>query len=276
MLVAAPSEEHAVPEPLVTYDWCASTGGALTPAQRRRLLARSLAAYADHATGLARLALGRRADGPVVLPTAPDAALTRAAVEVAADQGPELEGHGFRTWLFGGALAERDGAVLDPELFHVAAICHDAGAAQSVAGEDFTIRSADTAVAAFDRADRPLDADRARQVRDGVVAHTTAGVTVDVSTIGTYVQAGAMLDLAGVRLVDLPRATVDEVFARHPAGAVRDRILRVIRDEAAAVPRGRFAQLRRLGLGLAVRTSPSLRGRRTPQVPERAGTAEDT
>lgn len=246
-------------EPLISYDWCRETGGALTPAQRRTLLLRSLRTYGAQVKDIARLASGRRSTEPVRLPTAPDGAVIDAAVEAARDQGPDIEGHGFRTWLFGGALADRDGVDLDPELFCVAAIVHDAGGAQAVGGEDFTIRSADIAMAALDLHGGDFSADRRTALRDGIVAHATAGVRPDESAIGAYVQAGALLDLAGMRITDLPGDTIREVFQRHPAGTVKQTIVRVIDEEARAVPEGRFALSRRLGLALAVRASPTLR-----------------
>ncbi len=247
--------------PLVSHDWCVATGGTLTAEQRRLLLGRSLAAYSRHAVDLVRLALGRRSTTVVALPESPDDDLVEAALKAASAQGPDVEGHGLRTWLFGGALATLDGVELDPELLCVAGIAHDAGTASAVPGEDFTIRSARIAVQAFEDAGKPLDEARATALRDGIVAHLTAGVTVEDTAIGTYVQAGALLDLAGMRLIDLPASVVDEVFDRHPAGGVRDTIVRVIDAEARALPGGRFAQLRRLGFTLAIRTSPSLRGR---------------
>ncbi len=245
---------------LVTYEWCARTGGTLTREQKRYLLRRTIASYGDHARGLVRLATGRRAGVDLVLPTVPDSALVDAALEVGRDQGPELEGHGFRTWLFGAVLAESDGVRVDPELLCIGGILHDAGAAEAVAGQDFTVRSADTAVLAFEKAGRPLDDARAAQLRDGIVAHATAGVTPEESALGTYIQAGAMLDIAGVRLADLSSSLVKEIFARHPNTGVHAVILRLIEAEAKAVPDGRFAHLRKLGLGLAAATSPTRRG----------------
>lgn len=246
--------------PLVSYEWCRRTGGSLTAPQRRRLLAASLRAYSAHARDLVRLATGQRRTEPVALPTAPDSGAVDAALKAAAEQGPDLEAHGLRTWLFGGALAALDGVKLDDELFCIAAIVHDAGAAEPVDQEDFTVRSADMGVEALHALGK-TDPDRERQLRDGIVAHLTSGVTVEESAIGTYVQAGAVLDLAGLRLVDLPKGTVEEVFDRHPAGHIRQRIIRVVREESEAVPEGRFAQLRRLGFTLAIQASPTLRNR---------------
>lgn len=244
---------------LTTHEWCARTGGALTRRQKVALLVPITKMLGQMAAGTARLAAGRRAPG-ASLPIAPGSGLVEAALEEARDQGPDLEGHGLRTWLFGGALAALDGVPLDAEAFCVTAIVHDAGAATTVDREDFTVRSAEVAVRSFARAGVALDPDREREVRDGIVAHATPGVTVEQSAIGAYVQAGAMLDLAGLRLADLPRATVREVHDLHPPGTMKQTILRLINEEARAVPDGRFALARRTGLAVSVRLSPTLRG----------------
>lgn len=245
---------------LRTAAWAERTGGALTSSQRRGCVVASLATYARHGRELALLALrvGRPDGDPDRwLPTVPDGALTAAALEACAAQGPEMEGHGLRTWLFGGALAGRDGVALDPEHLHVAAIAHDVGLATPVQGQDFTLRSADAAVAAWAAAGRPLDDAAARTTRDAIVAHTTPGLDPAVEPMGAYLQLGAMVDLVGLRLRDLPEAVVAEVYRRHPQPGFRAALVRAFDAEAEAVPRGRFALLRRLGFTLAVRTAPT-------------------
>lgn len=246
--------------PLRSHAWARATGGALTRRQRLHCTAASLSTFAQHGAQLARLATGvGRPEGTPDewLPAAPDPALSDAALAVARDQGPEIEGHGLRTWLFGAMLAAGDGVDVDHDLLHVAGVCHDAGAARVVEGEDFTLRSAELAVAAFERAGRPLDERAATLLRDGIVAHATPGLDRERDTLGAYVQDGAMLDLVGLRLVHLPAAVVEEVYRRHPQDGVREAIARAVRAEARAVPRGRFALLRRLGLLLAMRVAPN-------------------
>ena len=82
-------------------------------------------------------------------------------------------------------------------------------------------------------------------------------MTVDRDgALATYVQAGALLDLAGLRLWDVAQSAVDEVAARHPSGGS---LAPLVRAEARAVPKGRFALLVRSGGLIAMRLSP-LRG----------------
>ena len=87
--------------------------------------------------------------------------------------------------------------------------------------------------------------------------HATPGITVDRDgALGVYVQAGAMFDLAGLRLGDLTRAYRDDVISRHPRDGVTADLLAMIKAEASANPDGRFALLRRCGLPMLLRLNP--------------------
>ncbi|MEL7208698.1 MAG: hypothetical protein AAGK32_10785 [Actinomycetota bacterium] len=254
--------DHSPDGALRTERWAIETGGALTAVQRRACRRAALPTYARHAKDLVLLAarLGR-ASGSVVdwMPAAPDSALTRAALEECADQGPDMEAHGLRTWLFGSMLAGADRIDLDPEMLHVASIAHDVGLADAVDGEDFTVRSAAAAARCFGRAGRELEGEQEQGLRDAVVAHTTPGIDVDEDPLATYIQAGAMVDLVGLRLRDLPRDVVAEVYRRHPQRALRDALPRALEAEAEAVPEGRFALLASLGFGWTVKLAPNRR-----------------
>ncbi len=74
--------------------------------------------------------------------------------------------------------------------------------------------------------------------------------------LATYVQAGALADLGGLRIWDLPAATVEAQLARHPRTGLVTDICSRIRAEARAVPGGRFALASRWGLRLAIRMAP--------------------
>ena len=83
--------------------------------------------------------------------------------------------------------------------------------------------------------------------------HATPGVDPDADgALGTYVQAGAMLDLGGLRLWDVSERVVESVTRRNPRGDM----MPLIRAEAKAVPQGRFALLVRCGMLVAMRLSP--------------------
>lgn len=242
------------PERIGGIRWVERTGGALTPAERRRLVAPILRGQANGLVGRLALMLGRRASSMPDVPAPPDSLLARAAEDAAADQGAVLLGHAHRTWAYGRALAVIDGVDVDEELFYVACLLHDAGLTEAVAGQDFTLRSA-AACADVARAHR--SAPDVEELRDGVTAHTTPGASVDTDgPIACYVQAGATCDLGGLRLVDLTARFVDDLLVRHPSDGLADDIIGRIRAEAEAVQDGRFALLRRTGFTTAIRLAP--------------------
>lgn len=127
--------------------------------------------------------------------------------------------------------------------------------AQPVPGRDFTLASAERTLAAATTAG--VDDDRAQALADAICVHTTPGVAVDRDgELGCYLQWGAMVDGAGLRIWDVAPANVAAILQRHPRVDFKRQLLALIRAEAAALPQGRFGLLVRCGLPLAVRMAP--------------------
>jgi len=247
------------PQRLGGLAWARRTGGQLTRTERRRLLIATAVGQWENAVGRAKLALGR-------LPAAaervdldsfqvPDSKFAREAEEACAELPPTLQGHSYRTWLFGRALASVDGYAMDDELFYCGSLLHDYGIVSPTANRDFTLGSVERMLSCADAAG--LDDERADLLADGICVHTTPGVRVDTDgVIGCYLQWGAMVDGAGLRMWDVAPRNVDEVLRRHPRGDFKRDLIAMMRAEATAVPRGRFGLLVRCGLPLAVRMAP--------------------
>jgi hypothetical protein len=250
----------ADPNRLGGLAWARRTGGALTAAERRRLIGAIAAGQVANAVGRVKLALGRLPDGASAIDVSdfepPDSKLAQEAEAACAEQPDLIAGHSYRTWMWGMALAALDRAQLDRELFYCAALVHDWGATVPVPGEDFTIRGADRALECASAAG--LDPARAELIADGICGHTTPGATVERDgAIAYYVQYGAMVDGAGLRSWDVAPHNIAEVLRRYPRGAGFKRGLsEIIKEEARAVPGGRFALLNRSGVTLAVRLAP--------------------
>lgn len=209
--------------------------------------------------GRTKLALGRipEAAARVDLETVrvPDSRFAREAEEACAELPPTLLGHSYRTWLFGHALAAVDGCVLDEELFYSGALLHDYGIVNPTAESDFTLGSAERMFACAQTAG--VDAQRADLLADGICVHATPGITVETDgPMGCYLQWGAMVDGAGLRIWDIAPGNVAEVLRRYPRGEFKRDLVSMIRAEAAAVPAGRMGLLVRCGLPLAVRLAP--------------------
>jgi hypothetical protein len=213
----------------------------------------------ENVVGRAKLALGRlpAGAGNVDLNTfeAPDSLFAREAEQACAELPATLVGHSYRTWLFGRALAAVDRRELGVELFYCGALLHDHGIARPTPGRDFTLASAERTLACAETAG--IDEDRANALADAICVHATPGVEVDRDgELGCYLQWGAMVDVAGLRIWDVAPANVSEILERHPRGDFKRELVTMIRAEAAAVPQGRFGLLVRCGLPLAVRMAP--------------------
>jgi len=230
--------------------WLSASGGRLTWDQRRRMLITSFGTQGQ----LISQRLRRRKPATVDLAGVvrmPDSRLVREAEEAALCQSPAILAHGYRTAVFARALALIDGVEVDHELLAVCGLLHDAGLFPSVTGEDFTLRSATIAA---DVARRVGHSEACEHLFDAVVVHTTIGVeAARDGALGAYTQFGAMVDLAGLRERHLPHDLVARTLHEHPRKGFAREILKGLAGEARAVPGGRFAFLRCVGFGPAVR-----------------------
>lgn len=239
--------------------WTRRTRGALSGAERRRLLGAIVLGQGEYLASRLKLATGRVPAGAASVVAAdimpPDSQLAREAEVACAEQTPGLIGHGYRAWIFGRALAALDGEALDSEQFYVASLLHDHGLMHTVPGEDFTIRSAARAEEcghACGTPQRDLDA-----IGDAITVHATPGIKVETDgALGVYVQAGALVDLVGIRADQLTREFRTEALARYPRAGLANEITRLIAAEAKAVPKGRFDLLRRCGFSQLIRVAP--------------------
>jgi len=213
----------------------------------------------ENVLGRAKLALGRlpAGAGAVDLSTfeAPDSSFAREAEQACTEQPAAIVGHSYRTWLFGRALAAVDRRELDVELFYCGALLHDFGIAQPTPGRDFTLASAERTLTCA--ADADVADDRAEVLADAICVHVTPGVAPERDgALGCYLQWGAMVDGAGLRLWDVAPANVEEILRRYPRPDFKRQLVAMMRAEAAAVPKGRFAVLVRCGVPQAVRMAP--------------------
>jgi hypothetical protein len=247
------------PQRLGGIGWARRTQGRLTSRERGRLLAAIALGQWENLLGRAKLSLGRLPPGAANVDlgafTVPDSVCAQEAEQACAELPTALVGHSYRTWLFGRALAAVDGSELDVELFYCASLLHDHGIVQPTTGRDFTLASADRALACAKASH--IDDDRADVIADAICVHTTPGISLDGDgVLGCYLQWGAMVDGAGLRIWDLTPETVAEILRRYPRLDFKRQLVAMIRAEASAVPQGRFGLLVRCGLPLAVRLAP--------------------
>jgi hypothetical protein len=239
--------------------WARRTGGLLTSAERRRLFAAIALGQWENLVGRAKLALGRLPASAAAIDVRtfeiPDSHFVREAEQACAEQPAALAAHCYRTWLFGRALAAVDRNALDTELFYCGSLLHDYGIVQPTPNRDFTLAGADRMLSCANAAG--LDTERSAILADAICVHTTPGVTIERDgLLGCYLQWGAMVDGAGLRLWDVSGENVKETLRRYPRVDFKRQLVEMMRAEARAVPGGRFSLLVRCGVPLAVRVAP--------------------
>jgi hypothetical protein len=239
--------------------WMHRTQGVLSASERRRLLGEIVRGQAGYIADRIKLAAGRIPDAARRIGLAdfrpPDSALAKAAEEACRELTAGVIGHSYRTWAFGSGLAALDGEELEPEQFYVASLLHDHGIVEPVAGQDFTARSAERAQRCAREAGTPEAT--ADAIAQAITVHATPGASAEHDgALGFYVQAGALFDLVGVRAADLAPPFVLAANSTYPRDGVTAEITRLIRAEAKANPRSRFALLHRCGFSLMVPLAP--------------------
>jgi hypothetical protein len=245
---------------LGTHTWVERSGGLLTAAERRSLLRPLASTHVTNAVGrlsmLVRVNSGRRAAVTVGQRPAPDSVLTRAAEVLARRQlSPALLNHSYRTYAFGAALGELENVDVDGELLFAAALLHDIGLPTPVPQVDFTRASA--RVARDVAEDVGLSTAATNILRTAITLHHSPGVTLAHGPVAYLLSAGAGLDVAGLRSWQIPPDLLATVTAAHPRLGFKREFTAAFRTEAARVPRGRAAFLRRWGaFDLAIKAAP--------------------
>ena len=248
------------PEDLGTHAWVQRTGGQLTAAEQRSLLRPLATAHATNTAGrlsmLVRLNSGRRTLVSDAQRPLPDSALTRAAEVLARHKlSPALLNHSYRTYAFGAALGALENLDVDRELLFAAALLHDVGLPTPVPHVDFTRASARVARDVAEEVG--LSSAATDILRSAITLHHSPGVTVAHGLVAYLLSAGTGLDVVGARSWQLRPDVLASVLATHPRLGFKRELAAAYRTEAARVPRGRVAFLRRYGaFDLAIKAAP--------------------
>ncbi len=174
--------------------------------------------------------------------TRPDTALTRAAEDLlVAASAPTLVAHCHRSYLFGSALLDKAGRDHDAHALFLAAALHDLGltAAWDDPAQPFEVRGA--AVAHEHLLRWGADVELADVVRDAIAGHLDPATVGDPRPEVAGLILGALVDVLGVGLADVPAALVDEVLTAYPRAGFTAFIIDVLRAEAAAKPASTIA-----------------------------------
>ena len=142
----------------------------------------------------------------------PDTRAAKDAEEICRALPAHIANHSHRTYLWGAVLAAHDGIEYDPELLYVACLLHDAGLPAAVeAGDErcFTVRSSE--LASERSAAAGWSPARQDALAESITLHLNPSVGVDLGPEAHLVNAGAALDIVGMRRGQIGRDTARAV-----------------------------------------------------------------
>lgn len=204
-----------------TLAWAEKSGGRLN-ADEKIALARNLASMrAEMVFDEARYRLGLMRPTKIELDTLapPDTKLVRDADEFARSVNSDvLWAHCLRTYYFGAQVAAFDGIKFDRELFYAAAICHDVGVNEDVAGPIAACCFAHSGGRlTFQKLTGQGHGESAVRVGDAISTHMNLIVPPDqYPSESTLVAVGATCDVFGAYVRRIEPATLAATVERAP------------------------------------------------------------
>jgi hypothetical protein len=246
-----------------TLAWSRRTGGRLTARDRASLAATGVSSQLKLLPSRAATALGLRRDRLARIDldriAIPDTAAVRDAAELCDELSPAVAAHSRRTYLWGAVLAEHDRIAYDPELLLCVSLVHDTGLPRCLGGDGdaacFTVESARDAEDVARRAG--WDDERRERAAEAVTLHFNPHVSLEHGAEAHLLNAGAAVDVAGVRAWEIAPETREAVLARHPRLDFKREIDEQLRAHARGARRGRVAFMYRYGaFGVLIKAAP--------------------
>jgi hypothetical protein len=167
---------------------------------------------------------------------------------------PWLVNHCLRTWVWGAALARRDGLRFDPALAATGCLLHDLGlTAAHLPTEEacFAVHGADEAVRRLlARGESPA---RAHRIGESIALHLELDVARELPE-ARVVHEGAAFDVIGARFWEIGARARDTTLSRYPRLGLKREVSAALGSAAKRAPHSRIALLARLGfMGLIAR-----------------------
>ena len=206
-----------------TLSWARAGNGRLTRRERLREIASASKVLLRTLPAQTRLRLGlddpRALDYDIDRLPIPDSRIALDAEEECREASPgRLLNHCHRTYVWGMLLGTRDGLKPDPELLYVASMLHDLTLTDRWRDHSpmpcFAARGG--LLATEWAADRGWHGERCGTLGDAISLHLNSEVSRVHGPEAQLLQAGAGLDVIGMRAWELTPATRRAVLLRHP------------------------------------------------------------
>lgn len=175
------------------------------------------------------------------LPSAPDSTIAQAATSFLTEvSAPVMVHHCHRSFLFAELLGEKTGRRADKEALYIGALFHDLGLDHATEGEEpFEVRggnAAETFLLA-----RGADSRLASSVNIAISLHTDlASADHDLPEVA-LLHMGAMVDVVGMRIDDIPTKTLERILEEHPRSGCKSHLKKLLNAEALRHPTSNIA-----------------------------------
>ncbi|NDJ63073.1 MAG: hypothetical protein GYB67_18280 [Chloroflexi bacterium] len=231
---------------LGSLGWANRTGGKLTTQER---LDMALSAARMQITDwLARTRPPHFTRVDVAALQLPDTAIVQDAFALCtAVSSPTLVNHCLRTYCWGVIFAQADDLRYDAELLAVAGALHDLGLADAYKAKDPTAHCYAVEggrVASGFVAERGWPPERCDRLNEMIALHLNVQVSVKQGAEAHLLNAGAALDVIGLRHREIAPETLTAVLERYPRLGFKAAIAAVLRDQTQQRPQSRIAWLR--------------------------------
>src|SRR5262245_26994964 len=166
----------------------------------------------------------------------PDSALAREATDFTrALSAPVVFNHVLRTYLFGELLGRAKGLEFDSELFYLGAVLHDLGLTERFIGQQrFELDVADASAEVLK--DKGVPKESVDVVWDAVALSTSRGIVGRKRPEIALVNAGAVVDVFGLGVDQLPKEAVAQVIAAFPRMGFKKAFQKVMAEVVARKP----------------------------------------
>lgn len=186
----------------------------------------------------------------------PDSRVAREATALVRRASPAfVVNHAVRSYLFGAAIAKRDGVRVDHELLYCGAVMHDLGLSPEFDGPgSFEVNGA--AAARHLCLEHGMPEARADIVHEAIALHAAVGIASNRGPEVAMVHFGSGADLFGLRLNEIAPATVEWIVGTWPRLDFKTGFTALIEDQARRKPECHIAGHLRLGLAKRIAKGP--------------------
>jgi hypothetical protein len=176
----------------------------------------------------------------------PDSPVAQAANQLALEVSPPfIYSHCVRTYIFAHTLGSRDRLHYDQELLYLGALLHDLGLTKRFdSTHPFEIDGANAARTFL--LQRGLPSEKAEMVHRAIALHLSVEAEQQRPEIA-LVHFGAILDVRGYRLEDIPRGVLHQILEAYPRIGFKQAFAEVLMAQARKKPTSAVAEAIRNG-----------------------------